>query len=262
MKCPKCKREFRIGQEQIGVNEQNMPMFKKFCYCDYCRMKYDYEATLKTQPKKDSVLSIWAAILAFFTCTCFIGGILGIIDLCINDKTKRHLGSWFALVFCAIYLIIGSCTILGSIGSSADDTGSSNIETSEIIVTTTPSETVADTPTSEEVVIEYQQVEANLLLTTLEENALRAENTYQDAYLEITGELSVIDSDGQYIGIKRTDEEISFVNIQCYITEESQLDKVLEMNIGDTIIVKGQVTDIGEILGYMVDIHDLEIITE
>lgn len=262
MKCPKCKREFRTGQEQIGVNEQNIPVFKTFFYCDYCRAKYDYEASLQAQPKKDSALSIWAAILAFFTCTCVIGGILGIIDLCINDKTKKHLGSWFALVFCAIYLIIGGGTILGSSGSSANDAASNNAQTSEIIVTTTPSETVVETPAGEEVVIEYEQVEANLLLTTLEENALRAENTYQDAYLEITGELSVIDSDGQYIGIKRTDGEISFVNIQCYITEENQLDKVLKMNIGDTIIVKGQVTDIGEILGYMVDIHDLEIITE
>lgn len=260
MKCSKCKRELRIGQEQIGVNEQNMPILKTFCYCDYCRMKYDYEATLKTQPKKDSALSIWAAILAFFTCTCFIGGILGIIDLCINDKTKRHLGSWFALVFCAIYLIIGGCTILGSNGSSADDTAPNNIGTSEIIVTTAPSETVVETPASEEVVIEYQQVEANLLLTTLEENALRAENTYQDAYLEITGQLSVIDSDGKYIGID--DGNFTMINISCYVTDESQLDTILEMNIGDTVVVKGQVTDIGEVLGYFVDIHDLEIVTE
>lgn len=260
MKCPKCKREFRIGQEQIGVNEQNMPILKTFCYCDYCRMKYDYETTLKTQPKKDSALSIWAAILAFFTCTCFIGGILGIIDLCINDKTKRHLGSWFALVFCAIYLFIGGGTILGSSGNSADDTAQNNIETSEIIVTTAPSETVAETPESEEVVIEYQKVSAETLLTTLEENALRAENTYQDAYVEITGELSVIDSDGSYIGID--DGSFTMINISCYVTDESQLNTILEMNIGDTVIVKGQVTDVGELLGYFVDIHDLEIVTE
>lgn len=260
MKCPKCKREFRIGQEQIGVNEQNMPILKTFCYCDYCRMKYDYETTLKTQPKKDSALSIWAAILAFFTCTCFIGGILGIIDLCINDKTKRHLGSWFALVFCAIYLFIGGGTILGSSGNSADDTAQNNIETSEIIVTTAPSENVVETPESEEVVIEYQKVSAETLLTTLEENALRAENTYQDAYVEITGELSVIDSDGSYIGID--DGSFTMINISCYVTDESQLNTILEMNVGNTVIVKGQITDVGELLGYFVDIHDLEIVTE
>ena len=262
--CGKCKKPLKTIESIVSENETEK-IISVTEHCEDCKIfygTYNKKVIKPKKAKKDSVLSIWAAILAFFTCTCLIGGILGIIDLCINDKTKRHLGSWFALVFCAIYLLIGGGTILGSSGSSANDTTSNNTQTSEIIVTTTPSETVVETPSSEEVVIEYQQVEANLLLTTLEENALRAENTYQDAYLEITGELSVIDSDGQYIGIKRTDGEISFVNIQCYITEESQLDKVLEMNIGDTIIVKGQVTDIGEILGYMVNIHDLEIITE
>lgn len=122
MKCPKCKREFRIGQEQIGVNEQNMPILKTFCYCDYCRIKYDYEATLKTQPKKDSALSIWAAILAFFTCTCFIGGILGIIDLCMNDKEKRHIGSWFAIAFCVLWTIV----LISTAGESENDRPQSN----------------------------------------------------------------------------------------------------------------------------------------
>ena len=261
MKCIKCKAELRVAQEQVGVNEQNLPILKTFAYCDKCRTKYDYDELLKKQPKPHSALSVWALILSLLGCTSLIGGLLGIVDLCINNKSKKHIGSWFAIIFCALFILTGG-TILSCGGISADDTDSNNMQTSETVVATTPSETVIETPASEEVVIEYQQVEANLLLTTLEENALRAENTYQDAYLEITGELSVIDSDGQYISITRTDSEISFINIQCYITEENQLDKVLEMNIGDTIIVKGQVTSIGEILGYMVDIHDLEIITE
>lgn len=113
MKCYQCKSELRIAQEQIGVNQQNVPILKKFAYCDKCRLKGDYEELLKNQPKKDSALSIWAAILGFFTFTCFIGGILGIIDLCINDKTKRHLGSWFAIVFCVLWLIVLFSRLLG-----------------------------------------------------------------------------------------------------------------------------------------------------
>lgn len=261
MKCTKCKAELRTAQEQIGVNEQNLPILKTFAYCDKCKIRYNYDDLLKKQPKPYSALSVWALILSLLGCTSLIGGLLGIVDLCINDKSKKHIGSWFAIIFCALFILTGG-TVLSCGGNSADDTASNNIQTSETVIDTTPSENVVETPVSEEVVIEYQQVEANFLLTTLEENALRAENTYQDAYLEITGELSVIDSDGQYISITRTDDEISFVNIQCDITEESQLDKVLEMNIGDKIIVKCQVTSIGEILGYMVDIHDLEIITK
>lgn len=262
--CGKCNKPINIIEKIVSENETER-IHEVTEQCDNCKIiykKYNKKVIKPKAARKDSALSIWAVVLSLFGITSFIAFILALVDLGINDKTKRHLGSWVALVFCVLYLFVGGGVILGSSGSSANDTASNNTQTSEIIVTTTPSETVVETPASEEVVIEYQQVEANLLLTTLEENALRAENTYQDAYLEITGELSVIDSDGKYIGIKRTDGEISFVNIQCYITEESQLDKVLEMNIGDTIIVKGQVTDIGEILGYMVDIHDLEIVTE
>ncbi len=43
-------------------------------------------------------------ILGFFL--AFVGMILGIIDLCIYDKNKRHLGSWFSLVVFFIYIII------------------------------------------------------------------------------------------------------------------------------------------------------------
>lgn len=260
--CGKCKKPLKTIESIISENETEK-IISVTEHCEDCKIfygTYNKKVIKPKKAKKDSVLSIWAAILAFFTCTCVIGGILGIIDLCINDKTKRHLGSWFALVFCAIYLIIGGGTILGSSESSSNDTASNNTQTSEIIVTTTPSETVVETPASEEVVIEYQQVSAETLLTTLEENALRAETNYQDAYVEITGELSVIDSDGKYIGID--DGSFTMINVSCYVTDESQLNTILEMNVGDTVIVKGQITDVGELLGYFVDIHDLKIVAE
>lgn len=56
--------------------------------------------------KKDSVLSIIAAAFALFTITCFVGLIIGIIDLCINDKNKRHVGSWFAVIWFVIFVIV------------------------------------------------------------------------------------------------------------------------------------------------------------
>lgn len=253
MKCNQCKSELRVAQEQIGVNENNVPILKKFAYCDKCMSKYDYDALLKTQSKKDSALSIWAAILSFFTCTCFIGGILGLIDLCMNDKTKRHLGSWFAIVFCCLWIFICFLNLIN--GNEEDKPQTQN--NSQVII---QEETKSELPKTQENVIEYQKVDASLLLTTLEENALRAESMYQDSYVEITGELSVIDSDGKYIGID--DGSFTMTSISCYVTNESQLSTILEMNIGDTVIVRGKVTDIGEILGYMVDIHDLEIVTE
>ena len=137
MKCTKCKNELRIAQEQIGVNEQNYPIMKTFAYCDKCKTKYDYDELLKKQPKPNSALSVWALVLSLLGCTSIVGGILGVVDLCINDKTKRHIGSWFAIIFSVLFIITGGTIIScsGSIGQTEpQDTVievNSNIVTSE-----------------------------------------------------------------------------------------------------------------------------------
>lgn len=107
MKCSKCKKNLKEKIEQIGVNEQNIPILAKHYYCTTCSKLYSEEEALAMQPKKDSSLSIWAAFLSLFTFSYLIGGFLAIIDLSKKDKTKKHTGSWFALVFCVIYLIMG-----------------------------------------------------------------------------------------------------------------------------------------------------------
>lgn len=54
----------------------------------------------KKAKKKDSKLSIAAAITALFIFTIPIGFILAIVDLIKSkgDKSQRHLGSYFAIV--------------------------------------------------------------------------------------------------------------------------------------------------------------------
>lgn len=271
MKCEKCGNELRLGNEQVGLDQQNNPVIHQFVYCDNCRIKTDMtlqqqkyinvEKSEKQPAKKDSVLSIAALVFSLFGCFSIVGFIMAIIDLCINDKKTRHIGSWVALVFCCIWLVYGifentssntneqtnTTVVLNEDNNEQEITTDSNNETENIV---------------EEPVIEYQSVDSNTLLSELENNALKAEKTYQDLYLEITGELSVIDSDGEYISIDRTDDEFSFLDITCNVTNEEQLNKILEMSIGDKIIVKGKITDIGEILGYILEIHDLQIIPE
>ena len=47
--------------------------------------------------------------------------------------------------------------------------------------------------------IEYTAVTVAEMVEMLESNAMKAEATYQDQYVEITGRLGNIDSDGKYI---------------------------------------------------------------
>lgn len=64
--------------------------------------------TEKKAKKKDSKLSIAAAITALFIFTIPIGFILAIVDLIKSkgDKSQRHLGSYFAIVSFALFLIV------------------------------------------------------------------------------------------------------------------------------------------------------------
>ena len=106
-KCTKCGRDLRVGTEQVGIDKDRLPVIHRFGYCDTCMCKYDLDivkasVTPATIEKKNSTLSVIAAVFAFFTLTCFVGFIIGLIDLGINDKTKKHLGSWFAVIWFAL----------------------------------------------------------------------------------------------------------------------------------------------------------------
>lgn len=106
--------------------------------------------------------------------------------------------------------------------------------------------------------IEYIKYDVSEMMDDLDANALKAEKKYADQYVEITGRLSNIDSDGKYIDLMPTDEEFAFIGVQCYIKSDEQTDKVMEMSTDDTITLKGQITSIGEIMGYSLDIIEIE----
>ena len=49
-----------------------------------------------------------------------------------------------------------------------------------------------------------------------------------------------------------------FQEIRCKIKSEDQLNTVMDMSKGDKITVKGQITSIGEVLGYDLDITEIK----
>lgn len=218
MKCTKCKSELRTAQEQIGVNEQNLPILKTFAYCDKCKTKYDYDELLKNQPKKDSVLSIWAAILALFTCTCFIGAILGIIDLCINDKTKRHIGSWFAIIFSVLMLIAGGTVIGCGVSFGGSETEDTVIEvTSDVIVSENPEieQTEQEETEPQDYYTEGMSFDSGNLRITINSVDLNYDD-YEDEY-----GLYALEEGMKYVCVSSTYENIgnadAYVSIYDYV---------------------------------------------
>lgn len=113
----------------------------------------------------------------------------------------------------------------------------------------------AETSTKE---ITYTPVDAGQMLSDLENNALNAEKTYKDKDLEITGKIFNIDSSGEYINIDGVNSEFTITGITCNLQNDEQRDVVASISKGATVVVRGHVTDVGEVLGYTIKVEQIE----
>ena len=116
------------------------------------------------------------------------------------------------------------------------------------------------TTTDESVVIEYLPYELNNMIDELNANAMAAEHKYQNAYVEFTCKISNFDSDGKYISVEPIVGEYWFDTVMCYIKSSEQLDFLMTKAVGDTITIKGQVSSIGEVLGYSINIDVVDYV--
>lgn len=108
----------------------------------------------------------------------------------------------------------------------------------------------------EEKKVEYTVVSVNQMMQDLNDNAMGASENYKDKYLEITGRLDVIDSNGKYISLY-PDDEFALTGVQCYIKNDDQKNTVMNMAKGDMVTLRGKCTDVGEVLGYSLDIDSI-----
>lgn len=150
-----------------------------------------------------------------------------------KNKKPVYKRVWFILLcIIAVFIIIGALSGNDEKAKS-DTTGNKQVE---------------------EETIEYKKCDIGTMDKDLENNAASAKDKYEEQYIEITGKLSVIDSDGKYISLTDPDDEWDLVGIMCYIESDEQLDKVKELSTGDDVTVGGKVTNVGEIIGYSIDI--------
>lgn len=160
---------------------------------------------------------------------------------------------WFWVL--AVLLVLGIAGSAGGSGSETSTTPANNASTSQN--EQTASEDV-NTEAPQEEVIEYAEVTTDELSDALEANAMNASDTYKGNYFAVTGRLSNIDASGKYIGLVDINDEWSFNVIQCYIKSEEQLEKVKAMTTDDTVTVRGKITDVGELMGYSLDIDSID----
>ena len=183
-KCPKCGLQFRYGTEPVGIDNNGIPVYQRFGYCDTCKSKYNLDAlgtrgveTVVKEERKNSSLSIWAIVLSLFVITSFISVILSLIDLCMMNKEEKHHWSCIALTISVLTLICffgfndkTETSELGTIEFSAESE-----ETSEL-------KEINDKNDAEYIICTVDE-----MVKLLEQNAMRAEKEYSNKYIEVTG---------------------------------------------------------------------------
>lgn len=220
------------------------------------RYDYEQEEHYAEHKKKDSY-SIWYCVLGFLV------PLIGII-LFFVMRSKIRRWPWSILAWSLAGWAVG-LMFLGIFGSNEeyhDDSYSSRTP-----YTYTDSydygndltgDYSSDSQDNQDVsYTQYEAVSINDLLDELDANALRAEQTYNGKYIEFSGKLSNIDSSGKYISVCKINDDWGLERIHCSITDQSQLDFIAGINKGDTVTISGEVTDVGELLGYFVDIHEI-----
>lgn len=105
--------------------------------------------------------------------------------------------------------------------------------------------------------IDYAAYNVDDMMNDLNTNALKASEKYKSQYVEITGKLSVIDSSGKYISLTPVNEDFAIIGVTCYIKNDDQKAQVMEMSQGDIVILRGKITQVGEVLGYYLDITEI-----
>lgn len=107
----------------------------------------------------------------------------------------------------------------------------------------------------------YADADINVLIREAKTNAAAANKNYKGKDVKIVGGiLGNIDSDLSYISIDGTNRDFSFLHVRCAIKSKNKelQDAVLKLQKGQAVTVYGRVTDVGDTMGYYLDLDKVE----
>lgn len=171
-------------------------------------------------------------------------------------QCRKKQGGMLKWVIMALIVIgiIGSAAGGGSKGKKEEASNAPTVAEKEQKANSTPIEAEKE---QEAEPIEYSPVTADELVDALDSNAMKAQNDYKDKYLEVSGKLGTMDSNGKYIDID-SNADFNFTSIQCYLKTDEHKEVLMNKTKGDPIVVRGYCKDVGEVLGYSIDIDSVE----
>ena len=171
----------------------------------------------------------------------------------INKKAKKcpHCGAKQGLpiwVFLIIGLVAFSIGFRDGVNDTSSEDSSNNSSSSSSL-----------SNNSETNNIEYIKLSKDDLDEALKNNAATAKSTYNKKYVEVTGKLGTIDSDLKYISLNSLTEEWDLMGIHCTVKNNAQKEIIKTLTKDQEITIRGKITDVGEVLGYYLDITEIVV---
>lgn len=154
------------------------------------------------------------------------------------SRTKRIIG----LVCIASFVILG---VINSDSASSNSSSHSSPNTSN-------SKQVQESPKN------YVEADIDVLLDDAKNNAAKANRNYKGKYVKIVnGSVFNIESNARYVSLEGSDQ-FTLLHVQCYPKNDSVKNAMLNLSKGQFVTVYGKITDVGEILGYSLDLEKIE----
>lgn len=170
-----------------------------------------------------------------------------------KNKKPIYLRAWFIVL--VVLVLLG---VIGGAAGSGDKKETSVTQSNETGNTKKDEGNTNEKASEPEKEIVYEEISVGKLMDDLEANALKASETYKGNYYAVTGKLLTIDASGKYISIVDADADFAFTGVQCYIKTDDVKSVVMDLSSDEIITVRGKMKDVGEILGYSLDIDSIE----
>ena len=167
---------------------------------------------------------------------------------------------WFKKKRIMIPLVLLGLFVFGSAlggGSATDSTNTSNDTATEKPADDAPaapkaaaSEAAAPAPAAPAPAAIVTT--AKEMIEVLEENALKAKNTYNGKTVTVSGFVGSIDASGKYFSLDPSAEAFVLTGVQVQTGKKFQ-DQLASFRQDQPVTVTGKITNVGEVLGYSLE---------
>ena len=138
-----------------------------------------------------------------------------------------------------VIAVIVVLLIFSALAGGGEKPASSSEENAPVAENSTTTET-NKTETEETAPVEIMEISPADLLSSYEANEVKGDALYDGKTMRLSGTVGSIGKDVlEEVYITFAGEEFAITSVQCYFSDEAQIEKVMELQEGDTITLVG-----------------------